>query len=61
MPGQQSEEQSVEGRVVRVVEVEGDAMPDHITGLGIEFKLSPEQRERLRQVLLKYASDSDIP
>jgi hypothetical protein len=61
MPGEQSEEQTVEGRVVRVVEVQGDSMPDHITGLGIEFKLSPEQRERLRQVLLKYASDSDIP
>jgi hypothetical protein len=36
-------------------------MPDHITGLGIEFKLSPEQRARLRQVLLKYVGDSEPP
>jgi Tfp pilus assembly protein PilZ len=59
MPGQQSEEESIDGRVVRVVEVQGDQMPDHITGMGIEFRLTPEQREKLRNVLLKYVGDSE--
>jgi hypothetical protein len=59
MPGEQAEEESIEGRVVRVVEVQGDQMPDHITGMGIEFKLSAEQREKLRSVLLKYVGDGD--
>ena len=59
MPGEKAEEQSIEGRVVRVVEVQGDQMPDHITGMGIEFRLTPEQREKLRTVLLRYVGDGD--
>jgi hypothetical protein len=46
----------IEGRVVRVVQVDGDPIPDHITGLGLEFKLTPEQREKLRKILLKHQS-----
>ena len=61
MPGAEPEEESIDGRVVRVVDFQGDSMPDHITGLGIEFKLSPEQRARLREVLLKYVGDSEPP
>jgi Tfp pilus assembly protein PilZ len=60
LPGAESEE-AIEGRVVRVIEMQGDAMPDHITGLGIEFKLNPEQRAKLRDVLLKYCGDSQPP
>jgi len=60
MPGLPTDE-CLEGRVVRVVEVQGDAMPDHITGMGIEFKLSDEQRERLRSVLFRYVGDSEPP
>ncbi|MBN1772153.1 MAG: PilZ domain-containing protein [Deltaproteobacteria bacterium] len=60
LPGAESEE-ALDGRVVRVIEMRGDAMPDHITGLGIEFRLSPEQRAKLRDVLLKYCSDSEPP
>jgi Tfp pilus assembly protein PilZ len=60
LPGAESEE-ALDGRVVRVVEMRGDAMPDHITGLGIEFKLTPEQRAKLRDVLLRYCSDSEPP
>lgn len=60
LPGAESEE-ALDGRVVRVIEMRGDAMPDHITGLGIEFKLTPEQRAKLRDVLLKYCSDSEPP
>ena len=60
LPGAESEE-AIDGKVVRVIEMQGDAMPDHITGLGIEFKLSPEQRAKLRDVLLKYCSDSQPP
>jgi hypothetical protein len=59
MPGAQAEEESIDGRVVRVVEVQGDQMPDHITGMGIEFRLTPEQREKLRTVLLKYVGNGD--
>jgi Tfp pilus assembly protein PilZ len=59
MSGEQSEEESIDGRVVRVVEVQGDQMPDHITGMGIEFRLTPEQREKLRTVLLKYVGNGD--
>jgi Tfp pilus assembly protein PilZ len=51
VPGEQAEERSLEGQVVRVVEVEGDEMPDHVTGMGIEFKLTPEERDRLRKAL----------
>ncbi|MBI5501597.1 MAG: PilZ domain-containing protein [Deltaproteobacteria bacterium] len=58
MPGDQTEEQ-LDGRVVRVVEVQGDQMPDHITGMGIEFKLTAEQREKLRRVLMSYVGDQD--
>ena len=58
MPGEQSEEQ-IDGRVVRVVDVQGDQMPDHITGMGIEFKLSPEQRAKLRRVLMSYVGDPE--
>ena len=58
MPGEQAEE-ALDGRVVRVVDVQGDQMPDHITGMGIEFKLSPEQREKLRRVLLQYVGEDD--
>jgi len=60
LPGAESEE-ALEGRVVRVIEMRGDAMPDHITGLGIEFKLSPEQRAKLRDVLLRHGGDSEPP
>lgn len=60
LPGAESEE-AIEGKVVRVIEMRGDAMPDHITGLGIEFKLTAEQRAKLRDVLLKYCSDSQPP
>jgi Tfp pilus assembly protein PilZ len=59
MSGEQSEEEAIDGRVVRVVEVQGDQMPDHITGMGIEFRLTPEQREKLRTVLLKYVGNGD--
>ncbi len=60
LPGAESEE-AIDGKVVRVIEMRGDAMPDHITGLGIEFKLTAEQRAKLRDVLLKYCSDSQPP
>ena len=58
MPGEQSEEQ-IDGRVVRVVDVQGDQMPDHITGMGIEFKLNAEQRAKLRRILMSYVGDPD--
>ena len=58
MPGEQTEEE-LDGRVVRVVDVQGDQMPDHITGMGIEFKLTTEQREKLRRVLMSYVDDQD--
>jgi Tfp pilus assembly protein PilZ len=60
LPGAESEE-AIDGRVVRVIEMQGDVMPDHITGLGIEFSLSAEQRAKLRDVLLKYCGDSQPP
>ncbi len=45
---------TLEGRVVRIVEVAGDPIPDHITGMGIEFRLTDEQRERLRSILVSH-------
>lgn len=61
VPGEEVSDGEIEGRVVRVVEMDGDPIPDHITGMGIEFKLTPEQRERLRAVLTRHGSGQINP
>lgn len=56
VPGEDLDEGELEGQVTRVVELCGDPIPDHIAGMGIEFKLTPEQRERLRGILVRHGS-----
>jgi Tfp pilus assembly protein PilZ len=58
LPGEEAE-QSLEARVVRVVEMHGERLPDHVQGMGLEFKLTEEQRERLRKILLTVGSEDD--
>jgi hypothetical protein len=62
LPDEDGSREWIAGRVVRVVDVVPDgSLPGVVTGMGVEFRLTAEQRERLARVLARTSSAPPAP